>query len=62
MSETLSKETVLRVTADAREPLDLRLEAGAAVAVRVEPGSACGCQGGHRNRPGSYVDTDFGTR
>ena len=55
-----SKETVLRVSATDAEPLNLRLDAGAAVTVRVEVQDSC--QGGPARRPGSYTDTDFGTR
>ena len=57
-----SDETILRVTTAWREPIDLRVEAGAPVAVRVEIQGSCTCQCGSVRRPGSYVDTDFGTR
>jgi hypothetical protein len=62
MSAISSKETVLRVSATDAEPLNLRLDAGAAVNVRVEVQGSCTCQGGPARRPGSYTDTDFGTR
>ncbi|MCQ6269034.1 hypothetical protein M8J71_00745 [Pseudarthrobacter sp. R1] len=62
MSAISSKETVLHVSAADAEPLNLRLDAGAAVNVRVEVQGNCTCQGGAARRPGSYTDTDFGTR
>jgi len=56
-----SQEPVLQVAAADAGALDLRLEAGAPAAVRIEVQSMCNCHGTSR-RPGSYTDTDFGRR
>ena len=62
MSAISSEETVLRTAAADAEPLNLRVDAGAPVAVRIEVQGTCACQGGTPVRPGSYTDTDFRTR
>jgi len=61
MTAVSSQEPVLRIAAADAKPLDLRIEAGVPAAVRIEVRGSCTCQGGSR-RPGSYTDTDFGTR
>ena len=60
MPAITSEETLLRIAADNAEPLNLRVDAGAPVAVRIEVQGTCTCQGGASVRPGSYTDTDFG--
>lgn len=62
MSAVTSEEAVLRITAADADPLNLRVDTGAPVAVRIEVQGPCTCQGGRSVRPGSYTDTDFGTR
>ncbi|MDT0195505.1 hypothetical protein Q9R30_09075 [Arthrobacter sp. AB6] len=60
-----SEETVLRITAaDDAETLNLRVDAGAPALIRIDVQGTCTCtcQGGKSVRPGSYTDTDFGTR
>ena len=56
-----SQEPVLHVAAADAGSVDLRLEAGAPAAVRIEVQGTCSCHGTSR-RPGSYTDTDFGRR
>ncbi|WP_457948640.1 hypothetical protein ACTAQI_21595 [Pseudarthrobacter sp. alpha12b] len=62
MPAVTSQETVLRVAAADADPLTLRLEASRPAAVRIEVQGTCACAGGGTLRPGSYTDTDFGTR
>ncbi|TNB74595.1 hypothetical protein FHJ30_05255 [Arthrobacter sp. BB-1] len=62
MPAITSEETVLRIAANDAEPLNLRLDAGAPVAVRIDVQGTCTCRGGASVRPGSYTDTDFGKR
>lgn len=62
MSAATSEQSVLRITAADATPLNLSVDAGAPVAVRIEVQAPCTCQGGRSVRPGSYTDTDFGTR
>ncbi|MFJ6077184.1 hypothetical protein ACIQC0_02620 [Pseudarthrobacter sp. NPDC092419] len=60
MSATAPEETVLHVSAAAAAPVDIRLQAGQAVTVRLDVAGTCTCQAA--GRPGSYTDTDFGKR
>lgn len=62
MSAISPEETLLRITAADADPLDLRVDAGTPVAVRIELQPTCTCQGNTSLRAGSYTDTDFGTR
>ena len=62
MSAITSEKPVLKITAGDASPLNLRLDAGAPVAVRIDVQGTCTCQGGASVRPGSYTDTDFGSR
>ncbi|WP_455836891.1 hypothetical protein [Pseudarthrobacter siccitolerans] len=61
MSATSSEETVVRVSTVNHEPINLSLEAGRPVMVRIEVESNCSCHSGYRSGPGSYTDTDLGT-
>jgi hypothetical protein len=62
MSAITSEETVLRIAAADADPLNLSVDSGAPVAVRIEVQGTCTCQGSGSVRPGSYTDTDFGHR
>lgn len=64
MSAVTSEQSVLRITAADATPLNLRVDAGAPALIRIDVQGTCTCtcQGGKSVRPGSYTDTDFGTR
>jgi hypothetical protein len=62
MTLLTDQESILRLSSNGQEHVDIRLEASSPVTVRLQLDGGCNCQHGTENRPGSYVDSDFGVR
>jgi len=62
MTQYTAQESVLRLSSNGKEHVDIRLEASSPVTVRLQLDGGCNCQHGTENRPGSYVDSDLGVR
>jgi hypothetical protein len=62
MSLHHDQEQILRVSSEGREFVDIQLESSSPVTVRLQLDGGCNCQHANGNRPGSYVDSDLGTR
>jgi hypothetical protein len=62
MTYSTDQESILRVSNNGKEHVDIRLEASSPVTVRLQLDGGCKCKHGTENRPGSYVDSDLGVR
>ncbi|WP_248763280.1 hypothetical protein [Pseudarthrobacter sp. SSS035] len=62
MSERHDQEQILRVSSEGKESVEIQLESSNPVTVRLQLVSGCTCHHPTQNRPGSYVDSDFGIR
>ena len=62
MTALVDQESILRVSNNGKEHVDIRLEASSPVTVRLQLDGGCNCQHGTQIRPGSYVDSDLGVR
>ncbi|KQQ96316.1 hypothetical protein ASF72_18920 [Arthrobacter sp. Leaf141] len=62
MSQLNVPEQVLRVSTDGKDFVDVRLESATPVTVRLQLDGGCNCQHTFGTRPGSYVDSDLGSR
>ncbi|MBT2593812.1 hypothetical protein [Arthrobacter sp. ISL-72] len=61
MSQHQEQERVLRVSSEGGDTVTLQLDASTPVTVRLQVDGGCTCQ--HTTpRPGSYVDSDPGSR
>ena len=60
MTALVDQESILRLSSNGKEHVDVRLEASIPVSVRLQLDGGCNCQHGAQIRPGSYVDTDLG--
>lgn len=61
MTPSIDQEPILRFS-NGEESADIRLESSSPVTVRLQVDGGCNCQHDTGNRPGSYVDSDFGLR
>jgi hypothetical protein len=62
MTHVINQESILRVSSNGQEHVDIRLEASSPVTIRLQLDGGCNCQHGTENRPGSYVDSDLVVR
>lgn len=62
MSQLHVQEQVLRVSSEGRDFVDVRLESATPVTVRLQLDGGCDCRHTTGTRPGSYVDSDPGSR
>ena len=62
MTALVDQESILRLSSNGKEHVDVRLEASIPVSVRLQLDGGCTCQHGAQIRPGSYVDSDLGVR
>ena len=62
MTHRTDQESILRLSSNGKQHVDIRLEASSPVTVRLQLDGGCNCQRGTENRPGSYVDSDLGVR
>ena len=62
MTQLTDQESILRLSSNGKDHVDIRLEASSPVTVRLQLDGGCNCQHGTGNRPGSYTDSDFGVR
>jgi hypothetical protein len=67
MTHRNDQESILRLSSNGKEHVDIRLESSSPVTVRLQLDGGCNCQHGTENRPGenrpgSYVDSDLGVR
>ncbi|WP_455835557.1 hypothetical protein [Pseudarthrobacter siccitolerans] len=62
MTHLTDQESILRLSRNGKEHIDIRLEASSPVIVRLQLDGGCNCQHGKENRPGSYIDSDLGVR
>lgn len=60
MSQHQEQDSILRVSSDSGSTVTLHLDASAPVTVRLQVDGGCTC--GHTPRPGSYIDSDPGSR
>ncbi|MDR6506810.1 hypothetical protein [Arthrobacter oryzae] len=61
MSQNQEQDTILRVSSDSSNTVTLHLDASAPVTVRLQVDGGCTCE--HTTpRPGSYIDSDPGSR
>ena len=56
------QKPTLRLSNNGTEPLEIQLEPTNPVTVQLQLDSSCNCQHHTQNRPGSYIDSDPGTR
>jgi len=59
MSQHHDQEHILRVSSEGKDFVNIQLESSSPVTVRLQLDGGCNCQ---HDRPGSYVDRDFGPR
>lgn len=62
MTLLTDQESILRLSSNGQEHVDIRLEASSPVTVRLQLDAGCNCQHSPEKRPGSYVDSDLGRR
>lgn len=62
MTTHIDQDQILRLSSNGHEPVGIRLESSSPVTVRLEVDGGCQCQQDSKSRPGSYTDTDFGSR
>jgi hypothetical protein len=62
MSQHRDQEQTLRVSSGGKDFVVIELESSTPVTVRLQLDGGCNCQHDNGNRPGSYVDSDFGPR
>ena len=62
MTLLTDQESILRLSSNGKEHVDILLAASSPVTVRLQLDGGCNCQHGTVNRPGSYIDSDLGVR
>ncbi|MEO5321313.1 hypothetical protein PV761_22360 [Arthrobacter sp. CC3] len=62
MSQLHDQEQTLRISSHGKEFVDIQLQSSSPVTVRLQLDGGCNCRHDNDNRPGSYIDSDLGSR
>ena len=62
MSQLHDQEQTLRISSHGKEFVDIQLQSSSPVTVRLQLDGGCNCRHDNGNRPGSYIDSDLGSR
>ena len=62
MAQLNDEKQSLRVSSNGKESVDIQLESSSPVTVRLKLDGGCNCRHDNGNRPGSYIDSDLGSR